>query len=91
MVQAGRRPLHPPCIGIGPQVEFQRLRSRDREHAIAEERNLLAQELHDSIAQALSFLNIQVKLLQGAMDNGRPEQAQKALDDISFSIVSIIY
>ena len=67
---------------LGVAVEFQRLRSRDREHAIAEERNLLAQELHDSIAQALSFLNIQGKLLQGAMDNGRPEQAQKALDQI---------
>lgn len=67
---------------LGVAVEYQRLRSRDREHAIAEERNLLAQELHDSIAQALSFLNIQVKLLQGAMDQGRPQEAQKALDQI---------
>lgn len=67
---------------LGVAVEYQRLRSRDREHAIAEERNLLAQELHDSIAQALSFLNIQVKLLQGAMDLGRPHEAQKALDQI---------
>jgi two-component system nitrate/nitrite sensor histidine kinase NarX len=67
---------------LGVAVEYQRLRSRDREHAIAEERNLLAQELHDSIAQALSFLNIQVKLLQGAMDLGRPQEAQKALDQI---------
>ena len=67
---------------LGVAVEYQRLRSRDREHAIAEERNLLAQELHDSIAQALSFLNIQVKLLQGAMDHDRPQEAQKALDQI---------
>lgn len=67
---------------LGVAVEYQRLRSRDREHAIADERNLLAQELHDSIAQALSFLNIQVKLLQGAMDHGRSQEAQKALDQI---------
>lgn len=71
---------------LGVAVEFQRLRSREREHAIAEERNLLAQELHDSIAQALSFLNIQVKLLQGAMDNGRQDQAQKALDQIRHGV-----
>jgi two-component system nitrate/nitrite sensor histidine kinase NarX len=46
---------------LGVAIENQRLRSREKELAVSEERNLLAQELHDSIAQGLAFLNIQVQ------------------------------
>lgn len=52
---------------LGGAVENQRLVSRDKELAVAEERNLLAQELHDSIAQGLAFLNIKVQLLVEAL------------------------
>lgn len=52
---------------LGVAVENQRLRSREKELAISEERNLLAQELHDSIAQGLAFLNIQAQLLQDSL------------------------
>lgn len=52
---------------LGGAVENQRLVSRDKELAVAEERNLLAQELHDSIAQSLAFLNIKVQLLVDAL------------------------
>ena len=41
---------------LGAAIEGQRLVSREKEMAISEERNLLAQELHDSIAQGLAFL-----------------------------------
>lgn len=67
---------------LGVAVENQRLRSRDRELAISEERNLLAQELHDSIAQGLAFLNIQVQLLQDSLDKNRPEEVQGTVDQI---------
>ncbi len=67
---------------LGVAVENQRLRSRDRELAISEERNLLAQELHDSIAQGLAFLNIQVQLLQDSLDKNRPEEIQGTVDQI---------
>lgn len=52
---------------LGVAIETQRLRQRERELAVSEERNLLAQELHDSIAQGLAFLNIQVQLLEEAL------------------------
>ncbi len=52
---------------LGVAIENLRLVSRAREMAVSEERNLLAQELHDSIAQSLAFLNLQVQMLGGAL------------------------
>lgn len=60
---------------LGVAIENQRLISREMELAVSEERNLLAQELHDSIAQGLAFLNIQVQLLQDSLRKGRHEEA----------------
>ena len=62
---------------LGMAIENQRLRSRERELAVSEERNLLAQELHDSIAQGLAFLNIQVQLLQDSLRKERSDEAMQ--------------
>jgi len=59
---------------LGVAVENLRLKSREKELAVSEERNLLAQELHDSIAQGLAFLNIQVQLLQDSLKKGKTEE-----------------
>jgi two-component system nitrate/nitrite sensor histidine kinase NarX len=59
-------------------VENQRLRSSEKELAVSEERNLLAQDLHDSIAQGLAFLNIQVQLLEDSLKNGRVDEAMQS-------------
>ena len=48
---------------LGVAIENQRLMAKSRELAIAEERNLVAQGLHDSIAQGLNFLKLQVQML----------------------------
>ncbi|HJW24084.1 MAG TPA: type IV pili methyl-accepting chemotaxis transducer N-terminal domain-containing protein [Rhodocyclaceae bacterium] len=60
---------------LGVAVENQRLHSRERELAVSEERNLLAQELHDSIAQGLAFLNIQAQLLQDSLKKKNIDEA----------------
>lgn len=62
---------------LGLAIENVRLKAREKELAISEERNLLAQELHDSIAQGLAFLNIQVQLLQDSLRKGRVEEAMQ--------------
>ncbi|WP_150427418.1 type IV pili methyl-accepting chemotaxis transducer N-terminal domain-containing protein [Dechloromonas sp. CZR5] len=62
---------------LGVAIENQRLKSREKELAVSEERNLLAQELHDSIAQGLAFLNIQVQLLQDSLRKGRSDEAMQ--------------
>lgn len=55
---------------LGTAVDNLRLQAREREMAVSEERNLLARELHDSIAQSLAFLNLQVQLFEEAIDGG---------------------
>lgn len=67
---------------LGVAVENQRLAARDQQLAVAEERNLMAQGLHDSIAQSLSFLNLQVQMLEAALADQQPEQVQENLSCI---------
>ncbi len=68
---------------LGVAIESLRLASRDRELAIAEERNLLAQELHDSIAQALAFLNLQTQMLRKALAEPDEAETVRILDEIA--------
>ena len=64
---------------LGVAIENQRLVSRDRELAVFEERNLLAQELHDSIAQSLAFLNIQAQMLDDSLKRGAVGEASEGV------------
>ncbi|UXY15861.1 type IV pili methyl-accepting chemotaxis transducer N-terminal domain-containing protein [Chitiniphilus purpureus] len=59
---------------LGVALENRRLAAKARQLAVAQERSLVAQGLHDSIAQGLNFLNLQVQLLEDALARG-------ALDD----------
>ena len=52
---------------LATAMEGLRAAALDVEAAVAQERGLLAQELHDSIAQSLAFLKIQVGLLRDAV------------------------
>jgi two-component system nitrate/nitrite sensor histidine kinase NarX len=63
-------------------VQTQRLAAREKEMAISEERNLLAQELHDSIAQSLAFLNLQAQMLEDSIAHGRTDSAREELSRI---------
>jgi two-component system nitrate/nitrite sensor histidine kinase NarX len=71
---------------LGVAIESLRLASRDRELAIAEERNLLAQELHDSIAQALAFLNLQTQMLRKALTEPDAAETMRILDEIQAGV-----
>lgn len=64
---------------LGIAIENRRLAARDQQFAVSEERNLMAQGLHDSIAQSLSFLNLQVQMLENALANQQPQEAQENL------------
>lgn len=64
------------------EVKNKELAALDREMAVFEERNLLAQELHDSIAQSLAYLNIQVQLLHGDLQKGNTVKSLQSLEQI---------
>jgi len=67
-------------------LESLRAAALEREAAVGEERALLARELHDSIAQSLAFLKIQVQLLRNAARNAQAEQVQAALDELDVGL-----
>lgn len=64
---------------LGVAIENLRLAARERQYAVSEERNLMAQGLHDSIAQSLSFLNLQTQMLERALADGTEAEAQENL------------
>lgn len=57
-----------------------------REAAVSDERGLLARELHDSIAQSLSFLKIQVALLRGAVERGDQAAVPAIIEEIEAGV-----
>ena len=67
-------------------VEHLRTQALVREAAVSDERTLLARELHDSIAQSLSFLRIQVALLRQALAKSQPEQVERILHEIDAGV-----
>jgi two-component system nitrate/nitrite sensor histidine kinase NarX len=60
---------------LGTAIENMRLAAREREMAISEERNMVARGLHDSIAQGLNFLNLQVQMLEQSLHDGQQQDA----------------
>ena len=64
---------------LGVAIENQRLMAKSRELAIAEERNLVAQGLHDSIAQGLNFLKLQVQMLSDSIRRNAREDTLEGL------------
>ena len=71
---------------VATQLDNLRLVSRDREMAVSEERNLMAQELHDSIAQSLAFLKIQVQLLRRAIKDEQSVEIEASLVEIDAGV-----
>lgn len=65
---------------LGAAIEYYNLDIKSRKLAIIEERNMLASELHDSIAQALAYLKIQGSLLEESIRSGNMEQS---FDDLA--------
>jgi two-component system, NarL family, nitrate/nitrite sensor histidine kinase NarX len=71
---------------LASAMEGLRAAALEREAAVAEERGLLARELHDSIAQSLAFLKIQVQLLRGATERGDAQAVQRTLGELDAGV-----
>jgi len=71
---------------LASAVESLRVDALEREAAVAEERGLLARELHDSIAQSLAFQNIQVSLLRDALRRADAPAIDRTLGELETGI-----
>lgn len=69
-----RRLLETLGQNLGIAIENQRLIAHEKEFAVSQERNLLAQGLHDSIAQGLNFLNLQVQMLEDSIKRNNTQE-----------------
>lgn len=63
-------------------IEGLRASALQRETAVAEERSFIARELHDSIAQSMAFLKIQLGLLRRDIKSGPSASIDKTLAEI---------
>jgi two-component system, NarL family, nitrate/nitrite sensor histidine kinase NarX len=67
-------------------IENLRTEALVREAAVSEERTMLARELHDSIAQSLAFLKIQISLLRSAVARGDVQAQQPIIDELDAGV-----
>jgi two-component system nitrate/nitrite sensor histidine kinase NarX len=71
---------------LASALEGLRAAALEREAAVGEERALLARELHDSIAQSLAFLKIQVQLLRTATQRGQTDKVLSIVDELDVGV-----
>jgi two-component system, NarL family, nitrate/nitrite sensor histidine kinase NarX len=67
-------------------IEGLRAAAAAKEAAVAQERTLLAQELHDSIAQSLAFMKIQVGLLRESLRRGDQTAATRTIGELEAGV-----
>lgn len=71
---------------LASAMENLRLNALEKEAAVSQERIYLARELHDSIAQSLAFIKIQVQLMRDAVRSGNPDAIQEILEEIDTGV-----
>lgn len=84
-------PLSPDVLGlldsVGELLGLALAHARDEaqrlDTTLAQERRMLAADVHDGVAQSLSFVKMRLPLLQDAMQAGDLPRAQQYLDDVN--------
>lgn len=77
-----------PAIGdmLGLALENQRLARRALQDSVGFERRMLAGEVHDSLAQSLTWMRMRLTMLRGAVDQGDRIAAERYLRDLDASL-----
>ena len=76
---------------LASSLEGLRVAALEREAAVAQERTMLARNLHDSLAQSLAFLKIQVQLLRSADERSDKANLHTALDELDAGLRESIH
>ena len=67
-------------------IEGLRAAALQRETAVADERSFIARELHDSIAQSLAFIKIQLGILRNDIRSANAERIDKTLGELDAGV-----
>lgn len=68
------------CNQLATAIENNRLILKEKQYAVLEERNIMAQGLHDSIAQSLSFMNMQHQMLNQVWKKQQYDKVEQHLN-----------
>ncbi len=71
---------------LASRMESLRAAALEKETLVAQERTLLAQELHDSIAQSLAFLKIQMSLLKDGLRRGDGQAVDRSVGELEVGV-----
>jgi len=72
---------------IATAIELEHKKQTENRLLIAEERAIIARELHDSLAQSLSYLKVQMSLLTRKVQKDLPqEKIQETIEDIKLGL-----
>jgi two-component system nitrate/nitrite sensor histidine kinase NarX len=78
--------LHAIGLHLGAAIDNALWGAAMRESAIADERHVIASELHDGVAQSLAYLNLQVRRVQDLLDRGASASAIRELEGVRAAI-----
>ncbi len=73
---------------IGHHLLAQRQSRQEQRDQILGERRFLANEVHDSVAQSLVYMNLRMPLLRAALEKQNLSQAGRYLDDVEDTLQS---
>lgn len=68
---------------LGMALENARLKRENLRIALMNERQMMAAEIHDSLAQTLAYMKMRMALLQDALRDGEGERASKYSGDVA--------
>jgi signal transduction histidine kinase len=70
-------------------LENSRLQSRLRELAMVEERERIAREMHDGLAQILGYVNTKSQAVESLLDDGRTDEARRQVSELAAAARSL--
>ena len=70
------------AIQVGLAIENARLHAHVQQLAVEEDRQRIAREMHDGLAQLIGYVNVKTGAVRRLIDTGKVQEASKELEDL---------